>query len=211
MILIKKAKIDMRSCPKWKREESEESGTINKESDETAAKTKHGHSRTLTCQACGGGIETKNMQLWSLDGFRDFYCKKCGHHARAKGHRCQCGTIWHECPEHRLDPAVHRSRKAPNKEKGDEHTFDMHKESSRPAPDAAVKRRRKQMQTESKPKVLHAHGNKAADGPLKQLMPAVLERHNKRKAAEAEMHLERSHRRGLSENYIILHGDSAQN
>ena len=83
LTLIKKAKVDMRSCPKWKREGITEQDIVDQKADEIGNDNEKDRSRILTCQACGEGMETINMQLLCKEGFRDLYCKKCGRHARS--------------------------------------------------------------------------------------------------------------------------------
>jgi hypothetical protein len=54
------------------------------------------------------------MQLHTADGFRGINCANCGKLERCSHNHCQCGTIWHHCPTHRIDPTTHRSRRGPN-------------------------------------------------------------------------------------------------
>ena len=78
--------------------------------------SKHGKGytiRTLACPRCGHPKETQWMQLRSAKGYRDIHCEACKLHERCTHHMCQCRLIWHQCPLHRVDPAVHKSRKAP--------------------------------------------------------------------------------------------------
>ena len=53
------------------------------------------------------------MQLRTSKGDRDVHCEACKLHERCAHHMCQCRLIWHQCPIHRVDPAFHKSRKAP--------------------------------------------------------------------------------------------------
>ena len=182
MLLMKKAKMDTRSRPEWKGEEGEQVERPNNEDENEGLKHGKNYSRILERQACGKGIETKNKQLLVQEGFRARHCIACGHQARSKGHMCQCGVIWHECQIHQQDPKVHRSRKAPNKPKKAD-AQETPKDSDRPAPGSMVKRPRAKMQPRTKQAPLHAHGTKVEQGPMKHIMPAVLERHRKRKQA----------------------------
>ena len=55
------------------------------------------------------------MQLHTPQGYRDVHCKACGKHERCLKNLCQCGTVWHRCPLHRVDPQVHATRKGVKK------------------------------------------------------------------------------------------------
>jgi hypothetical protein len=74
-------------------------------------------SRKLACTRCGQQQETSWMQLRCLEGFRAVHCRNCGKQERSARNLCQCGTIWHQCPKHRVDPESHTSRKAAKKTK----------------------------------------------------------------------------------------------
>ena len=73
--LIRKAKVDIRSCPKWKRAEIARS-----EADEgDGAKGPPTYSsRKLTCPVCKDQVETAKMQLFTPQGFRNINCSRCG-------------------------------------------------------------------------------------------------------------------------------------
>ena len=128
-ILIKRAKVDYTSCPKWKRVEKGGSFTHDSSTD--------GHNgngqgddmglpvvrpwpyeeRVIKCPACEANIETAKMQLFCHQGFRDIHCSTCRHHFRTKGIHCSCNKPWHTCDKHRTGPLVHRSQRAPAKRK----------------------------------------------------------------------------------------------
>ena len=72
-------------------------------------------SRLLACTCCGHQQETKWMQLRTKEGYRAIHCPACHKQQRSQSNRCQCGMIWHHCATHRVDPAAHRSRRAPKK------------------------------------------------------------------------------------------------
>ena len=95
-------------------------------------------SRPLACTMCGAEQETKWMQLKVREGFRALHCESCGKQERTTRNPCQCKAVWHQCPIHRVDPPVHRSRKAA-KRKNEERDESTKKRtllsSSRQAPD----------------------------------------------------------------------------
>ena len=74
-------------------------------------------SRMLACTRCGSQQETSWMQLRYSEGFRAVHCRSCGKQERCLRNLCQCGTTWHRCLVHRVDPHEHTSRKAPAKTK----------------------------------------------------------------------------------------------
>ena len=132
--LIRKAKNNVRSCPKWKRSEAE--GT---EADDW--KVDIGpptyRNRKLTCPVCNDQVETGQMQLFTLRGFRNINCSKCAAQRRTKGWKCECGIAWHTCDIHRKDPSVHRSTKPQGaKKKIEVQNQSSFKDSERRAPEA---------------------------------------------------------------------------
>ena len=65
----------------------------------------------ISCRTCGHAKETAHMQLETRDGYRGICCSGCHRQARVTNNLCQCRVIWHQCPVHQGDPAVHRSAK----------------------------------------------------------------------------------------------------
>ena len=61
------------------------------------------------------------MQLRTSEGFRAVHCRTCGKQERCLRNRCQCGSIWHQCVLHRVDPSEHTSRKAAVKTRAQKH------------------------------------------------------------------------------------------
>ena len=106
--LIRKGKMDTRSCPKWKRVEA--AGTEVEDGAEARTPPKY-WSCKVTCPVCKDQIETAQMQLFTPQGFRNINCSKCATQKRTKGWKCECGVAWHMCDIHRNDPSVHRSTK----------------------------------------------------------------------------------------------------
>ena len=137
--LIRKAKVDVRSCPKWKR--SEVDGTKADDSIGVVGQPDIGQptysSRKLICLVCDDQIETAQMQLFTLQGFRNINCSRCAAQRRTKGWKCECGVAWHTCEIHRKDPTVHRSTKPQRpKKKVDEIDDSYFKDSERKAPES---------------------------------------------------------------------------
>ena len=124
-MLFKKARIAIGSTAKWKRsynpkEEgprqeggSQQSTPQGDEAEATPGPTYT--SRMLKCTRCCEEQETAWMQLRTGEGFRAIHCKACRLQERCLRNECQCNKVWHHCAEHRVDPATHRSRKAPKK------------------------------------------------------------------------------------------------
>ena len=114
----KKARLDVNSAIKWQRAFkapcNEEEGDQKKIEDDGKAKYS---TRRITCERCMVGMETKHMQLHTPKGYRDLYCKTCGNHFRCGEAKCQCAETWHRCETHRVDPVVHKSKKASRKAK----------------------------------------------------------------------------------------------
>ena len=96
-----------------KRVKSEEQLNEEVEQDEQSASDEVPKytSRKLLCTKCHAPLETRRMQLRTIDGFRAIHCKDCGRQERAALNHCTCGVIWHGCELHRIDPKVHESRK----------------------------------------------------------------------------------------------------
>ena len=78
------------------------------------------------------------------DGYKAVHCPACHKQERSQRSRCQCGHIWHQCTIHRVDPVVHRSRRAPKK------TEEERKASNRES-DAKAKRARTKPRPERPP------------------------------------------------------------
>lgn len=71
--------------------------------------------RYLICNVCGDQRETKFIQSRTPNGYRAILCLKC-HIQRWSGWmNCVCGTCWHQCTLHRVDPPFHRRMKRPSR------------------------------------------------------------------------------------------------
>ena len=175
---MKKAKLDLRSCPKWKRDESK--AICHGQEEDPEKDPKNYDSRILTRPACSGDIETAGIQLFCKQGFQDIYCGIRGHHARSKGMLCQCGLAWHGCDLHRHDPAAHRSKRAPAKEKSGKEIDCNNKDSDRKAPEAVEQRIKQPRPSKCTPRTLFAHSSHANEGPMTTILPAVIDRFRKR-------------------------------
>ena len=125
-ILFKKARIVGGAVIRWKRslqdDPAEDVGNHpNGDEEEQPEQGEEGGrpytSRMLACTRCEADQETEWMQLRNKEGFRAVHCKTCRLQERCINNKCQCGVIWHHCLIHRIDPRLHRSRKAPNKSK----------------------------------------------------------------------------------------------
>ena len=116
---------------RWKRriaygsQKEGEGGDNERKDDRKEDERKAYTTRLLACTRCGHHQETRWMQLRTKDGYRAVHCPACHKQERTQRSRCQCGHIWHQCTVHRVDPVVHRSRRAPKK------TEDERKASSR--------------------------------------------------------------------------------
>lgn len=117
--LYHKAHIACGAAVRWKRSITEhassEEGKQDDSQDQDCRPTYL--SRLLSCVRCCHPNETSWMQLRSQKGFRAIHCRGCGFQQLAGRNKCQCGTIWHHCPIHRIDPVKHLSKKAPKKSK----------------------------------------------------------------------------------------------
>ena len=110
--LMRKSKVDVRSCPKWKRVEIEEADGPK----EPEVIGQQGYTnRLIRCPVCKDQVETAMMQLLTPLGFRYVSCSTCAKQRWSRGWLCECGVAWHTCDLHRIDPAVHRSAKPPRK------------------------------------------------------------------------------------------------
>jgi hypothetical protein len=154
-VKLKRAKLDMKSTPQWSR--TFRTGLI-----EPVTVLRPYSSRMITCRACGQGKETAHMQLLMPNGFRGICCPGCHRQARVSKNLCQCQVIWHQCPTHKHDPAVHRSEKpsgssSATMSKTAKDKLSLH----RMAPEAIIKRRpakRRKVEGPSGSARLHSHG-----------------------------------------------------
>ena len=131
-LLVKRARIDIRSCPKGGRVTK---SNVTTQSDKPQVMY---CSRTIACTQRQHQNVTALMQFRTATGFRATNCAKCGAQTLAKGMKCSCGITWHLCEIHRTDPRNHRSRKAPRAgKKVEKATADeVGKSCKRKAPDA---------------------------------------------------------------------------
>ena len=107
MLKIKIAKIADGHCVRWKREKVEKQRGVGNITNLVPCYI----NRLIECTRCGGLQETKAVQLHTAQGFRAVHCPHCGKHERCLKNRCQCGTVWHQCHQHRTDPPTHAARK----------------------------------------------------------------------------------------------------
>lgn len=129
-LLIKKGRIDAKSCPMWKRVEvydrrQNHNTDIHSDTatDTSAEQCWTGRSETdykcnyvnryLSCPCCGHNLETAHMHLFTSQGFPDTHCPVCKYHGGTKDMACQCSIAWHRRDTHRHDPPIHRSKRAP--------------------------------------------------------------------------------------------------
>jgi len=79
--LIRKSKVDVRSCPKWKRAECEDMEVRKNEGkDGTRLSPPPGHtceSTLISCPVCSEQVQTAKMQLLTPLGFRYVSCSRC--------------------------------------------------------------------------------------------------------------------------------------
>lgn len=151
-------KLDMQVPARWK------SCTIASNTQATeAGQAQHSPaSRMIACTNCGSFRETAHMQLRTRQGYRDLTCPTCQFHGRVGRAKCICGTLWHQCNVHRVDPNTHRSAKARVIRHNEPDRIERRLPSTRPAPEsrdtarASGKRRVE--------RVLHQHGEFALAG-----------------------------------------------
>ena len=140
---VKHAKIAVAATVRWKRvKNNREQAGGQSHNDQPPAYA----SRLLTCTVCMHPQETKSMQLRTYDGYRGIHCRACGRHESCIFNLCQCGVVWHQCEEHRLDSMGHASRggNAKSKKAGKEEKKKL--SSSRKAPTIYKQRKARQRQ-----------------------------------------------------------------
>ena len=74
-------------------------------------------SRRITCSRCMVCMGAEHIQLRTLKGDRDLHCKTGGDRSKCGFAKCQCKEPCNRCEVHRIDPVMHKSKKAPNKGK----------------------------------------------------------------------------------------------
>lgn len=75
----------------------------------TRSKTR---SRILKSRSCNTANEMGHLRLWYKNTFRTIHCTGCKKHSRAKFWMCSCGSRWHDCPIHRVDPDIEYNYRA---------------------------------------------------------------------------------------------------
>ena len=106
---IKILRVAFNAVVRWKRKINTNEFNEQQPSWERFDEVKKYTSRLLTCRTCGALRETAWMQLRTPRGIRAVHCLSCKAFQVVSMHKCQCGTIWHQCPTHHIDPSVHRS------------------------------------------------------------------------------------------------------
>ena len=116
-MLVKIARIAQGTFVRWKRKKKE--NQVQSESNEEKEQEQQilYSSRLLNCTRCGSSQETRRMQLRTKVGYRAIHCKTCGKQECCARNTCQCGSVWHQCEVHRIDPEEHISRKGKLKER----------------------------------------------------------------------------------------------
>ena len=138
------------------------------------------------------------MQLYTHEGFRGIHCKSCGRQERCLYNECQCGTVWHQCLKHRVDPPVHASRKGIKKVKAKKQKgkVRMQESSMRKAPNTEPKKEttntRRQFCRIGKAKTLQRHFTiKASTNPPRAEMVARIRRKVEKAKLERTQRIER--------------------
>ena len=136
--------IDFLSTIRWKRKES--TATTIKQPEKHIEVPRY-QSRLIECGICKHQKETRHMQLRTHLGYRGITCARCHNHATAGRAKCQCGSIWHQCMTHTIDPTVHKSTKPPTRNQVGEQEAGRKLGSRREAPEVRenlrqVKRRK---------------------------------------------------------------------
>ena len=106
--MVKWVQLDTASSVKWQRTYkhfSSMDGAV--EGDLCTVDVPMYAQRLLECGVCGQLRETRHIQLRTKQGYRAVHCFRC-HAQRWCGRlKCQCGTWWHQCPVHKVDPVEH--------------------------------------------------------------------------------------------------------
>ena len=110
------ARVALGTTIRWRRTVNDHEAEVNLKDDEEKQAPEY-TTRLISCNKCGESQETKKMQLRTAVGYRGLYCKKCGTQDRCAWNKCQCQKIWHQCEIHRVDPAIHASRRGTTKKK----------------------------------------------------------------------------------------------
>ena len=147
----------------------------------------------IACTRCEALQETKDKQLKVKAGFRAIHCQRCGKQERVAQNKCSCGTIWHHCTLHRIDPLEHRAKKG-IKRKANGTNEDKRKikqlSSARKAPiveERAQASHQTAQRTRQKKRSIEN-----ATKPNQDILERVRARCEKRKAEEAEERLKPS-------------------
>lgn len=198
--LIRKAKIDTRSCPKWKRVEQESEDTLEDLQEVDAPfmppACQDYTTMLISCPVCSQKVETARMQLSTPLGFRYVSCNGCEKQRWSRGWTCECGVAWHTCSIHRIDPVLHRSAKPPKRPVGKERTELNYKDSERAAPEAVQSVSCQPQKRAKGSRTLHVHGDDTGAGATSFVIrPSISERwkrkidDNQRKRRSQEMQM----------------------
>ena len=125
-------------------------------------------SRLLACKGCGHQQETKWMQLRTKEGYRAIHCPACHKQQRSQSNHCQCGVIWHHCAVHRVDPAAHRSRRAPKKTEIEKKASDREVDSRSKKAKTAVAIEKPPPEVDDEDPIRHKKGARKTAGKGKQ-------------------------------------------
>ena len=170
--LIRKSKVDVRSCPNWKRVECEGTEIRKDEYQEHAFPSpppgQAYKSRLISCPVCKEQVQTAMMQLLTPLGFRYVSCSGCEKQRWSRGWLCECGVAWHTCATHRKDPAIHMSAKPPKRTADKAKTECRYRDSERPAPEAVQSVNFQPKKRANGYRTIHAHGTVSHDPSLPQ-------------------------------------------
>ena len=108
---LRYAKVSVAAAVKWARKRRIDTSEVQVSEDEGQPEVKAYTSRILECTRYNAPQDTEWIQLRVKEGYRAIHCKQCGKQERCARNRCQCVVVWHICPTHRIDPAVHRIKK----------------------------------------------------------------------------------------------------
>ena len=169
--LIRKSKVDVRGCPRWKRSEVE----CRSHEEPAGADPRNFYaSRLITCPSCKNQLEAARMQLFTPLGFRYVTCKNCATQSWSRGWLCECGVAWHNCEIHRVDPSNHTSTKPQKKSEGKTKEESHYKDSKRKAPDSAQSTTKRPLKRVRVKITAHSYGGGDADNDRSEAAPSTL-------------------------------------
>ena len=82
---------------------------------------------------------TADKQMWHMkEGMRAIVCTGCHKQSRTHRWKCACDIAWHKCPEHKVDPLEHKTKRT-ERVKKDQHARVALLSTRRPKPEPKLK------------------------------------------------------------------------